>query len=78
MIKEIKAKLFKDKRNIKWTFFDRHRICPSCEAYSEVKEMNKHYREFEKKNPYCRPLRATINPLPNGMAEILIWYGNAA
>lgn len=64
--------------NTKWTYFDRHKVCEDCNtAYSEARKMNKQYKEFERRFPTCRRLRATVNPLPYGMAEVLIWYASA-
>ena len=64
------------KRQLCWTFYDRIKVgIDSKTAYSEVKRMNQHYKREEKRNPYILPLKATVNLLPYGMAEILIWYG---
>lgn len=64
------------KRQLHWTFFDRVKVCSdSREAYLEVKKMNGRYKRETKQNPNILPLKATVNPLPGGMAEILIWYG---
>lgn len=73
--KKLKFKPFK-RIETKWNLFDRHGVYTNREiADYKAREMNRQYHEFEKKNPRAWKLRATVNPLSNGMTEILVWYG---